>query len=135
MSNKLEQLEFKLEKNIGIEEHAGKVRKSLISRTMSINFSLFNIKSRRHKRSHSAVPIPKNLKFFLIPFKFWIQKAFYPIMLWLLDCRGKKEKKSTRPLRGKSKFTKKLCYSRISNQDFVTCLKYWFLFTHWFLYN
>ena len=35
---------------------------------------------------------------------------------------GKKEKKSTRPLRGKGKFTKKLaCYSRISNQDFVTC--------------
>ena len=27
MYNKLEQLEFKLEKNIGIQEHAGKVRK------------------------------------------------------------------------------------------------------------
>ena len=27
MSNKLEQLEFKLEKNIGIKKHAGKVRK------------------------------------------------------------------------------------------------------------
>ena len=27
MSNKLEQLEFKLEKNIGIQKHAGKVRK------------------------------------------------------------------------------------------------------------
>ena len=29
MSNELEQLEFKLEKNIGIEKHAGKVRKSM----------------------------------------------------------------------------------------------------------
>ena len=29
MSNELEQLEFKLEKNIGIYEHAGKVRKIL----------------------------------------------------------------------------------------------------------
>ena len=28
MSNELEQLEFKLEKNIGIEKHAGKFRKS-----------------------------------------------------------------------------------------------------------
>ena len=28
MYNKIEQLEFKLEKNIGIEKHAGKVRKS-----------------------------------------------------------------------------------------------------------
>ena len=28
-SNKLEQLEFKLEKNIGIEKHAGKVRKAI----------------------------------------------------------------------------------------------------------
>ena len=27
ISNKLEQLEFKLEKNIGVEKHAGKVRK------------------------------------------------------------------------------------------------------------
>ena len=30
MSNKLEQLEFKLEKFIGIYKHAGKVRKSLV---------------------------------------------------------------------------------------------------------
>ena len=29
MSNKLEQLQFKLEKNIGIQKHAGKVRKYL----------------------------------------------------------------------------------------------------------
>ena len=29
MSSKLEQLEFKLEKNIGIWKHAGKVRKSI----------------------------------------------------------------------------------------------------------
>ena len=30
ISNKLEQLEFKLEKNIGIYKHAGKVRKDTI---------------------------------------------------------------------------------------------------------
>ena len=29
--NKLEQLEFKLEKNIGVYKHAGKVRKEIIS--------------------------------------------------------------------------------------------------------
>ena len=30
LSNKLEQLEFKLEKDIGIQKHAGKVRKGFI---------------------------------------------------------------------------------------------------------
>ena len=32
MSNKLEQLDFKLEKNIGIWKHAGEVRKSVLLR-------------------------------------------------------------------------------------------------------
>ena len=82
-------------------------QKILISRAMSLNFSLFNIKRRRHKRSHSAVPIPKNLKFVLIPFKSWIQKAFYPIMLWLLDCRGKKEKKEHKTPEGQRQIHKK----------------------------
>ena len=82
-------------------------QKILISRTMSLNFSLFNIKSRRHKRSHSAVPIPKNLNFVLIPFKYWIQKAFYPIMLWWLDCRGKKEKKEHKTPEGQRQIHKK----------------------------
>jgi hypothetical protein len=36
MSNKLEQLKFKLEKIIGIEKHAGKVRKAGL-----LQFSIF----------------------------------------------------------------------------------------------
>ena len=35
MSNKLEQLEFKLEKNIGISKHAGKVRKFHFSKIVN----------------------------------------------------------------------------------------------------
>ena len=37
MSHKLEQLEFKLEKIIGIQKHAGKVRKSTIGQRLSQN--------------------------------------------------------------------------------------------------
>ena len=41
MNNKLEQLDFKLEKNIGILKHAGKVRKSFIFRTAAPSGDLF----------------------------------------------------------------------------------------------
>ena len=40
MSDKLEQLEFKLEKNIGIQKHAGKVRK--VQRNSLLVFSKEN---------------------------------------------------------------------------------------------
>ena len=36
MSNKLEQAEFKLEKNIGIQKHAGNVRKNVMSTELKI---------------------------------------------------------------------------------------------------
>jgi hypothetical protein len=39
ISNKLEQLEFKLEKNIGIEKHAGKVRKWDFALKINLTYS------------------------------------------------------------------------------------------------
>ena len=61
MSNKLEQFKFKLEKNIGIQKHAGKVRKSYCVDDNSpskntyyeiglVNFlsKLFNLKIQQH---------------------------------------------------------------------------------------
>ena len=51
MSNKLEQLEFKLEKIIGIYKHAGKIRKNILPSSWShfhlpgIHLSLLHLNS------------------------------------------------------------------------------------------
>ena len=76
-SNKLEQLECKLEKIIGIQKHAGKVRKRFFQKK-SWFFFLHALKKRKEKNSFSSNQIlrPTDIKFEFSDW-FWFIKTLY----------------------------------------------------------
>ena len=99
ISNKLEQLEIKLEKNIGIKIHAGKVRKTsfqmtatwnemVLLRHFDINVAVCNAlllhKSRKEKIAFSSVITDFKFIYFLVNIFLFFPLTFpFPIYLWL----------------------------------------------------
>ena len=99
VSNKLEQLEIKLEKNIGIKKHAGKVRKTsfkmtatwnemVLLRHFDINVAVCNAlllhKSRKEKIAFSSVITDFKFIYFLVNIFLFFPLTFpFPIYLWL----------------------------------------------------
>ena len=133
MSNKLEQLEFKLEKNIWIQKHAGKVRKKRLIRKVGEQVSAFNtnvvrVELARVCLNFSPLPTEKKNLYFVHPiFGFWflvnfgakvkkIQK-YYLIFVYILQCKIARQKKNW-----KKKYT-----TKVTKIPKTKILKYWMI--------